>query len=118
MRIESSTIQMASTRNYAAEANETITSVNRFYGTNGEVQKTVSGMSQVKLSQYEVSGGTSVSIPPKTVLFVQTKIRLSIPMRNPNPWKIKTKAEDRLFHSPASRRIIGSADLPATRIRR
>ncbi len=60
MRIESSTIQMASTRNYAAEANETITSVNRFYGTNGEVQKTVSGMSQVKLSQYEVSGGTSV----------------------------------------------------------
>lgn len=60
MRIESSTIQMASTRNYAAEANETITNVNRFYGTNGEVQKTVSSMSQMKLSQYEVSGGTSV----------------------------------------------------------
>ncbi len=59
MRIDSSTVQMASHRYYSAEAGETQSTVSRTY--NGDVlEKAVVNREKVKISQFEVEGGTSV----------------------------------------------------------
>ncbi len=61
MRIESSTITMAASRNYTAEAVEQQTSITRRY--NGDVLQSASHSIAVsKVSQFELEGGTAVFI--------------------------------------------------------
>ncbi len=57
MRIDTSTISMASTRSFREEAAYTQTTIKRLYGTDGELQRTSASAMDVRSRRFSASGG-------------------------------------------------------------